>query len=58
MRVIDDAPGERRERRRRQRRAKGEERDECERQPAQNFTFGATSEPAVAENSAIGLLLE
>ena len=58
MRVVDDAPGQRRERRRRQRRAKGDDRDESEREPAQNFTFGATSEPGVAENSAIGLLPE
>ena len=58
MRVIDDAPGQRRERRRRQRRAKGDEREKRQREPVQNFTFGGVAEPAVAANSAIGLLLE
>ena len=58
MRVVDDAPGQRRERRRRQRRAKDDEREKRQREPVQNFTFGAASEPAVAANSAIGLLLE
>jgi len=58
MRVIDDAPGQRRESRRRQRRAKDEQRQQREREPVQNFTFGGVAEPAVAANSAIGLLLE
>lgn len=58
MRVVDDASGQLRKRRRRQRSAEGQQRDKSEREPAQNFTFGAASAPGVAENSAIGLLLE
>ncbi len=58
MRVVDDAARQRRKRRRRQRRPEGEQRENREREPAQNFTFGAASEPGAAENSAIGLLPE
>jgi hypothetical protein len=58
MRIVDDAAGQRRERRRpggpeRQQR---QQRQQRERDPAQNFTFGAACESALAENSAIGLL--
>jgi hypothetical protein len=55
MRVVDDATGQGRKGGRRQRRREGEQREERKREPAQNFTFGAVSEPGVAANSAIGL---
>jgi hypothetical protein len=58
MRVVDDAAGQRRERRRRPRRAERQQRDERERDPAQNFTFGAACASGAAENSTIGLLRE
>ena len=57
MRVVDDAAGQRRERRR-PGGAERQQRQQRERDPAQNFTFGAACESALAVNSAIGLLDE
>ncbi len=58
MRVVDDAPRQRRKRRRRERDAEREPRQQNKREAAQNFTFGAVAASALAVNSAIGLLPE
>ena len=51
MRVVDDAPGQRRERRRRERRGEGQPREQSNGGPAQNFTFGAACASGAAVNA-------